>query len=340
MPDRLFHNRKASGNLTAPVSGVVRDMKDLPEELMTGPFTRRRAIALGVTPKTLRGKRFVRLHRGVLCLREVAEQDVAIAAARLALPPSARLTGITKLQRLGLDFGPRLPLHFVVEGELHLAIPGIFLHRTKKLAPHDDEDVTIEAAFIAYCATARLIDAIKVGDWLLYGGHMTMQALVELANQHLWRAGADESLYVSNHLDARSRSLKESETRAVLEFAGLPAAEVNLELEIGGRLVIGDLVYVEWRTLVEYEGKQHQEQPEQYESDIDRYASLRHAGYHYVQITDQRLAKPRRAVKAVYAELAEAGYEGPAPQFTDTWRSLFMRVSRLLGPRRLDHPAA
>jgi hypothetical protein len=103
-----------------------------------------------------------------------------------------------------------------------LAVPGIFLHRTKALAPHDDEDVVVEAAFIAYCLTARLIDAIKVGDWLLHGDHMTLEALVELANQHLWRAGAQESLYVSNHLDGRSRSLKESETRAVLRFAGLP----------------------------------------------------------------------------------------------------------------------
>ena len=62
-----------------------------------------------------------------------------VEAARLALPCRARLTGITRLQQLGLGLrSAQVPLHFVIEGELHLDIDGIFLHRTKRLAPTDE----------------------------------------------------------------------------------------------------------------------------------------------------------------------------------------------------------
>ena len=103
---------------------------------------------------------------------ELSQQD-EITAAQLAMPFDAHLTGITRLQTLGLDFGPRYPIRFVVARDHHIALDRIFLHRTKLFPPRDDVGVTVPAAFIAYCALARVIDAIKVGDWLLHHGHMT-----------------------------------------------------------------------------------------------------------------------------------------------------------------------
>ena len=41
------------------------------------------------------------------------------------------------------------------------------------MPPTDDVGVTLAAAFIFDCAKARVIDAIKVGDWLLHHEHMT-----------------------------------------------------------------------------------------------------------------------------------------------------------------------
>ena len=154
-----------------------------------------------------------------------------------------RLTGISRLQRLGLDFGPRRPIRFVIEGDHHLDLDGIFLHRTKRLPPTDDVEVTVPAAFIAYCARARVIDAIKVGDWLLREGHMTLAPVRDLALAQLWRDGAHEAIWVLDHLDGRSRSLKESETKAVLVFAGLAAPALNVPVDVGEDVVlIGDLV--------------------------------------------------------------------------------------------------
>ncbi|MGH3361159.1 MAG: hypothetical protein ACRDOM_01750, partial [Nocardioides sp.] len=213
-----------------------------------------------------------------------------LVAARLALPDTARLTGLSRIQELGLDFGPRFPLHFVVESDLHLVIDRIFLHRTCELPPEDGAGVTAEAAFLAYCRWARFIDAIKVGDWLLHRGHVTVESIRALALQQQWRDGADEALCVLGHLDGDARSLKESETRAVLEFAGLPRPEVNPILTMeDGMVLVPDLLYAAWRTAVEYEGVQHQEDRTQYATDLDRYALMRSNGLAYVQASKERL---------------------------------------------------
>lgn len=317
-------------------------MRDIPAELLHRPFSRAEAIGLSVSPRMLRGRRFQRLHHAVYCVRGLElTQALSIDAARLALPERVRLTGITAIQRLGLDFGPRFPLHFVLEGDHHLDLVGVFLHRTVQLAPSDDESVIAEAAFIAYCSHARVIDAIKVGDWLLHEKHMDLEALIELANRDPWRDGAQESLWVSNHLDGRSASLPESEVRSILRFAGLPTPESNRELDLGGdRLAYGDLVYLSPVLLLEYEGTHHQVQRGQYTSDIDRYEVIRRHDLPYLQITKERLARPQRLVRDVHDELVRLGYEGPAPEFGDQWRSLFAKLKQVIGPKEIRGRAA
>ena len=252
----------------------------------------------------------------------------------LALPARAQLTGISRIQALGLDYGPRLPVRFVIEGPLHLAFDNVFLHRTKRLPPVDEVGGKPGGGVHLLLRSARTIDAIKVGDWLLQHGHMTLQSLSSLASGELWRPGADEALWVSPHLDGRSLSLRESETRSIINFAGLPQPEVNAAVDVGeGAHAFGDLVYKSWRTVVEYEGRQHQEDRHQYSSDLDRYALFRDHGHRYVQITGEHLRNPRVAVRRVYGGLVKAGYDGPAPLFGYQWKLLFSSLRVAVGPR-------
>jgi len=311
-------------------------MHDVPEPLRTGPFTRPHALELGVTKKMLAGARFVRVHPRVWRHRDHAMSwEDEIHAARLALPPNAHPTHITRIRQLGLGFGPRLPLHFVVEGELHLSLDGIFLHRTKALAPIDDIGVVPTAAFISYCSTARLIDTIKVGDWLLHGGHTTIPELVALAVSAPWRDGADEALFVLDWLDGRSRSIKESETRAILGASGLPPVEANHAIDLGDdATAFGDLVYVEQGLVIEFEGGHHQEDRAQYVSDIERFSLLRDHGVPYLQVTRETLDRPQTLVGTVHRKLVSLGYVGPVPTFGERWGSLFRPVRDLLPPRR------
>jgi hypothetical protein len=283
--------------------------------LPSGPFTRAQALAAGFTPRMLQGEGFVRLFPRVWrrSSHEMSDAD-RVRAARLALPEQAHLTGISLIQELGLDYGPRKPIHFVVAGDLHLTFEGVFLHRTKALAPLQESDVCVEAAFMAYCVQCRVIDAIKVGDWLLHNGHMDLNKLEALATAHPWRDGAYEALWVLEYLDPDSWSLKESETRGILEFAGLPRPECNKHLlEITARIVITDLLYRAYGLAVEFEGVQHQQDRHQYTKDLDRYALMRIAGVGYVQVTNEKLQRPRRLVLDVHRALVARGYDGPPP---------------------------
>jgi hypothetical protein len=219
-------------------------MKAIPAAYAAGPFARAAALADGLSPKMLRGQRFTRLHPRVHVARDhELTWDDLILAAKLALPERVHLTGISRIQAAGLDFGPRSPVRFVIQGDHHLAIDGIFLHRTKLLPPLDEVGVTLEAAYIFYCAQARVIDAIKVGDWLLHNGLIDLDILETLAVAQLWRPGCNEALWVLPHLDPDSWSLKESETRPVLVFAGLPRPECNQPLELLGVTIRPDLLY-------------------------------------------------------------------------------------------------
>ncbi|HET9423247.1 MAG TPA: hypothetical protein VFO49_19065 [Nocardioides sp.] len=290
-----------------------------------------------MTKAMFAGERFARVFPRVwrLADHEMTQADWLLAG-RLTLPEQARLTGLTAIRRLGLDFGPLFPLHFVIEGDLHIDLDDVFLHRTKKLAHHDNVAVTNSAAYLFYCSHARVIDAIKVGDWMLYGEHMSVDEVRALGLSALWRDGAHEAIWILDHLDGRSRSLKESETRAILDFAGLPRPDVNVVLDLGPDepvVAIADLLIRECGLVVEYEGAHHQEERLQYSSDISRYELFRRHDIPYLQVTSERLGQPRKLALSVHRAMVELGYDGPAPLFTERWRQLFRPIREVLGSR-------
>lgn len=306
----------------------------VPSEFRARPFTRAEAMAAGITPRVLEGVQFIRLHHGVYrhraCTPCFADE---LLAARLALPEGARTTGITRLQELGLDHGPRAPLHFVVEGDHHLAMAGVFLHRTVAMPPADGVGVSGEAAFVAYCAEVRTIDALKVGSALLHLNLMDLALLEALLLEQPWRRGCAEAQWVREHLDGRCRSLPEGEVLALVRFAGLPEPEVNAPLVLADGLVVTpDLWFPAWRRVVEYEGSQHQEDRDQYTGDIDRYAAYRRGGVGYEQVTKELMRSPRATVRRVHRLLVEGGYSGSPPEFGELWATLFRRLSDVVRP--------
>lgn len=153
---------------------------------------------------------------------------------------------------------------------------------------------------------------------------MTIAEVAELAARDDWRPGARQARKVLVHLAAGSRSPKESEMRVVLSFSGLPTPDVNADVEYSGRrIAIVDFLYMWWRLVLEYEGRQHALNTTQFQTDITRYARLREAGFEYVQVTNQMLGQPRALVLLIHQILVRRGYSGPAPSFGHHWNSLF-----------------
>ncbi|MGA8256190.1 MAG: hypothetical protein WB767_06395 [Nocardioides sp.] len=310
-------------------------MRAIPDALKVQPFTPAQALKLGVPKYVLKGSRFTRVHPGVWRWHELElSHGHQIRAAQLALPADARMTGITRIQATGLDFGPRLPVRFVVPRDHHIALDGIFLHRTKRLPPTDVVGVSPYGAFVAYCALARVIDAIKVGDWLLTQCHMTLEELGAFVIDQPWRSGAHEAAWLLPHLSLGSRSLKESETSALLRFSGLPAPDLNAPVELLSGLVIhGDLVYRQFGLIIEYEGVHHQTDRTQYLLDLDRYSQFRRSGLEYCQVTTEMLRRPQRLVRHIHSLLVAGGYQGRPPVFCELWPLLWHSVSRAAGPK-------
>ena len=306
--------------------GLTWPMLPLPHQLCHGPFTRLQALELALTRDVVEGRPFRRVNQGVYCHRDhVLTWDDRVRAAALALPPGARTTGATRLRQLGLDVGDRYPLHFVVEGDLHLTLEGVFLHRTTKMPPHRDDGVSAEAAFVAFCAEALTIDAIAVGSVLLHRLALDVQRLEQLLTEQRWRRGVPETSYVLPFLDARCRSVPEAELLTFVVFAGLPMPEVNETITLAdGTELTPDQRFADYDLVLEYEGSQHQEDRGQYNADIDRYAAYRRNRVPYEQVTKERLRSPKATVRVVHRALVCCGYDGPTPDFDGLWPTLFM----------------
>ncbi len=308
----------------------------VPDHLRSGAVHRRVALGSGVSRDVLEGVQFRRLHEAVYVHRdhEMTWTD-HVEAARLALPTTARTTGVTRLRQLGLDVGSALPLHFVVEGDHHLVLDGVFLHRTVKMPACDDVGTTVEAAFVAFCADARLIDAISVGSYLLHKEWLDPRLLDLVLTEEKWRRGVPETAHAVPHLEGRCRSIPEAKLFAYVVFASLPVPVVNRPLRLDdGVELTPDLLFEDYGLVVEYEGSHHQDDRAQYNADIDRYALYRRHAVPYEQVTKERMRSPKAAVRLVHAALVAEGYDGPPPDFGDQWESLFLPLSELVRHRR------
>ncbi|WP_157535964.1 hypothetical protein [Microbacterium sp. Root166] len=65
----------------------------------------------------------------------------------------------------------------------------------------------------------------------------------------------------------------------------MPEPALNAEIVLPRRIVHGDLVFREWRTLVEYEGDQHRTDAVQWSRDLERYNDLVEAGWLVIRVS-------------------------------------------------------
>lgn len=305
-------------------------------QFLSGPFCSAEFVGAGYSEKVLRSRRFMRPYPRVWVStsHEMTARDRR-QAARLALPADARMTGITRIQELGLDFGDECPVHFVVDRDLHIDIAGITLHRTVEMPPADEDAVSPAAAFIAYCAEASVIDAIGVGDWLLHWHHMALSELGELIAMQPWRNGATEARCIFPRLTSRSRSVPESRLRVLMLASGITGLEVNAAFETpDGRPLEIDLLVRSLPFAIEYDGSHHQRDRSQYLKDIDRHAALREAGVHYEIVTKEHMRSPRALALMLHRRLVSRGYDGPPPDFGRRWQAVFEKIRPSAAPQR------
>ncbi len=112
---------------------------------------------------------------------------------------------------------------------------------------------------------------------------------------------------------AGAESRPETLLRLLLVDAGLPEPLPNQNItDAAGRFLgRGDLVYPEWRVLVEHDGDQHRISTAQYERDLTRLDAIRRAGWVVIQVRKHGLfSRPDVTAAKVRTALREAGWRG------------------------------
>jgi hypothetical protein len=108
----------------------------------------------------------------------------------------------------------------------------------------------------------------------------------------------------------RVDSPKETELRLLLVLAGFPEPETNKHVldDAGGWIARPDLVYRVLKLALEYDGRQHAEDPRQWAKDIRRRELLDAAGWRTLVITNRDLAHfPSQTLMRVALVMRERG---------------------------------
>jgi hypothetical protein len=239
--------------------------------------------------------------------------ELLVDAALLVAPSDALVTGVTALRRYGATVGPLRPLHLVSTPPHPVRRPGLRVTRSASLPPATGRLVRAEHAFLASAATLDLVELVTAGDHLLRHGHGTTEALLSASAGHRGR-GALHARRAAGLVRPSVDSPRESELRLCLVLAGLPEPACN-PLIGGPRLPVGraDLVYLELKVVIEYEGDQHRTDLRQWNRDIERQELLSAEGWIVVRITAERMSRPRSAVARVLQALREAATQAPTP---------------------------
>ncbi|OYN89359.1 hypothetical protein [Parenemella sanctibonifatiensis] len=283
--------------------------------IMTGADWRDR----GVTRSQLSGPRYLRLFRNVYArTSDHLSDDDWVAAARLAMGPDTVATGLAALRHHGCPHGASLPVHLATTRIGVRSRPGIRISHVAELPPHSGGVASAVSAYAAYTAYAPLVDAVAAGDWLLENGQLTA---VEM--QDLGAAYGGRLRHLAKLVRTGAQSWRETQLRLALVLAGLPEPAINVAVDHPGRVTFSpDLSYDQYRLALEYEGRQHLTDTEQWSSDIERYEELS-LRWRILRVTAERMRRPRELVTAVWQELRAGGYRGPAPRFAGAWCTAF-----------------
>jgi len=287
------------------------------------PFLRSTALAAGVSPSTLKGPRFRRVFTGVYIDAAVTMTPAVRVAAALALhPPGAYASHASAARLYGVPL-PTLP-------DEHVSVATAADRRRRfgirsRVAPPGAKVVTVGGlrasspaqTFTELGELLGLVDLVVAGDHLVRRGRVTVEQLRRTATGRAARAAA----YVREQVD----SPMETRLRMLLVLAGLPEPVVNhIVLDAAGRVLYRfDLSYPELRILVEYDGRQHRADLDQWDHDTDRKDWLDAQGWLHVPVFSRGIYRdPAKTVARVEAALRSRGGSVPR-QLSEEWRAHF-----------------
>ena len=290
------------------------------------PFTRADAIAAGVSASSLRGSNFRRIFRGVYIHASVPDHPlIRVQAALVIHPPTAFASHLSAARVYDVPLPALADEHVTVLTEADRRTrPGICTHVTTDADPATTVRglrVSRPASMFAQLADILdLVDLVVVGDNLVRMGRVTPGELVAYcaaAGPHARRAAA--------LVRARVDSPMETRLRLLVVLAGLPEPEVNLPIRDadGRELLRFDLSWPALKLALEYDGRQHRADLDQWDHDLDREDWFDENGWRHVVVVARGIfRRPDLTLARVVRALASRGARLPR-RLSDDWRPHF-----------------
>lgn len=198
---------------------------------------------------------------------------------------------------------------------------------------------TPEQTFLDLAAAGLpLVDLVVVADGMIKAEHTTPERLVEAAAAWPGR-GCRLARRAASLARAEVDSPTETKLRLLLVLAGLPEPRVNLVLRArdGSWRRRYDLAYEHLRLIVEYDGRQHNEEIEQWLTDITRREELDRRRWRLVVVTKEGIYDdPLQTLIRVRTALVECGATGIRRTFKPQWRVHFPASSSSRKSRQDD----
>ena len=283
----------------------------LPEPLGRRPFGYGEARAAGVTAGRLRGSDLASPFHGTRTAGAGPLDVVALCRAYLPVMRADAFFCSTTAATI-----MRVPIPAALERHrtLHVAVPrpvrapegkGVAGHSVTLMGADRREwdGLPVSSPERLWCelsAVLTMTQLVAAGDYLVHREN----PLTSIANlEHAvacYRGGAGAALRRESlpYLDTGSESPPESELRVIVRKAGIPGFETNVWITVPGAMYRGDLVNVERKMILEYQGGYHFDMQQQ-RKDMRRIERLRAAGWYVMQVNLDDLNDPDELVARI-----------------------------------------
>ncbi|GAA2077250.1 DUF559 domain-containing protein [Aeromicrobium tamlense] len=287
-------------------------LSPLPEQFHQTVFSRREALAAGLTDRVLAGPRCVSVAPGWYRYATMESSFELEALAGLAwLGDGAGLSHTSNLAWRGLDLRSASPVHLATRRRIDRTADGYRVHRFQGSLFLEEVDglrlVGAARTFVDCGTVLSWQELVVVGDWMIAKGIVERLDLLGFVHA-VHFDGVQRARRAMEWVREGSASPQETRVRLLLVLGGLPEPELNglIADAHGGFLAYGDLVYRRERVVVEYDGWQHERDARQRQHDLRRRELLEAEGWRVVVVTVADLANPTMVFRRVVDALQRA----------------------------------
>lgn len=296
---------------------------------LSRPFLTRQFVAAGNDRGDLRSGDYRQVIRGAWVRADAFDDDSVRRAALLIHPDDAFLSHLTAAAVLWLPVPDHPFVHVTVAQHKDRRYrPQIKPHvtgRTRGIIVVRDMRLTNPiATFIDSAGMLSFVDLVILGDALCRRFGIKAAELLRACKESTdYYAGLARSAaeYVRDGVD----SPMETRLRLLIVLAGLPEPEVNFIARNpdGSWRRRYDLYYERIRLIIEYDGRQHADDPQQWEGDLERREEFDDADHRLLVVTSKGIFRePERTLHRVRRQLILRGW-GDVPPISEGWRAHF-----------------